>query len=139
MKYVNTGDVLAVRLDPGEEIIASVLKIAKDEDIRFAEISAIGAVGRAVFGLYDLEEQKYHSLTFVQPLELVSLNGNLSRKDGEPYLHLHAAFADEKGAVIGGHLNEAVISATCEKFSKIFDFYMGRRISEKTGLNIIDI
>ena len=83
MKYVKTGDVLAVRLDPGEEIIASVLKIAKDEDIRFAEISAIGAVGRAVFGLYDLEEQKYHSLTFVQPLELVSLNGNLSRKDGE--------------------------------------------------------
>lgn len=63
MKYVKTGDVLAVRLDPGEEIIASVLKIAKDEDIRFAEISAIGAVGRAVFGLYDLEEQKYHSLT----------------------------------------------------------------------------
>ena len=41
MKYVKTGDVLAVRLDPGEEIIASVLKIAKDEDIRFAEISAI--------------------------------------------------------------------------------------------------
>ena len=72
MKYVKTGDVLAVRLDPGEEIIASVLKIAKDEDIRFAEISAIGAVGRAVFGLYDLGEQKYHSLTFVQPLELVS-------------------------------------------------------------------
>ena len=47
MKYVKTGDVLAVRLDPGEEIIASVLKIAKDEDIRFAEISAIGAVGRS--------------------------------------------------------------------------------------------
>ena len=42
MKYVKTGDVLAVRLDPGEEIIASVLKIAKDENIRFAEISAIG-------------------------------------------------------------------------------------------------
>ena len=57
MKYVKTGDVLAVRLDPGEEIIASVLKIAKDENIRFAEISAIGAVGLAVFGLYDLNEQ----------------------------------------------------------------------------------
>ena len=123
MKYVKTGNVLAVRLDPGEEIIASVLKIAKDEDIRFAEISAIGAVGRAVFGLYDLEEQKYHSLTFVQPLELVSLNGNLSRKDGEPYLHL----------------NEAVISATCEMFIKFFDIDMGRRISEQTGLNIFDI
>ena len=116
-----------------------MLKIAKDEDIRFAEISAIGAVGRAVFGLYDLEEQKYHSLTFAQPLELVSLNGNLSRKDDEPYLHLHAAFADEKGAVIGGHLNEAVISATCEMFIKIFDIDMGRRISEQTGLNIFDI
>lgn len=139
MKYVKTGDVLAVRLDPGEEIIASVLKIAKDENIRFAEISAIGAVGRAVFGLYDLNEQKYHSLTFNQPLELVSLNGNLSLKDGEPYLHLHAAFADEKGAVIGGHLNEAVISATCEMFIRTFDMDMGRRISEQTGLNIFDI
>ena len=86
MKYVKTGDVLAVRLDPGEEIIESVLKIAKDEDIR-----------------------------------------------------LHAAFADEKGAVIGGHLNEAVISATCEMFIKIFDIDMSRRISEQTGLNIFDI
>ena len=26
MKYVKTGDVLTVRLDPGEEIIASVLR-----------------------------------------------------------------------------------------------------------------
>ena len=85
MKYVKTGDVLAVRLDPGEEIIASVLKIAKDENIRFAEISAIGAVGRAVFGLYDLNEQEYHSLTFNQPLELVSLNGNLSLKASISY------------------------------------------------------
>ena len=125
MTYVKTGDVLAVRLDPGEEIIASVLKIAKDENIRFAEISAIGAVGRAVFGLYDLNEQKYHS--------------NLSLKDGEPYLHLPAAFADEEGAVIGGHLNEAVISATCEMFIRTFDMDRGRRISEQTGLNIFDI
>ena len=41
MKYVKTGDVLAVRLDPGEEIIASVLKIAKDEDIRLDRKSVV--------------------------------------------------------------------------------------------------
>lgn len=139
MKYIKTGDTYAVRLDPGEEILESVLRLAQKEGIGFAEVSAIGAVGRTAFGLYDLDEKKYHSRTFEQPLEMVSLNGNLSRRDGEPYIHLHAAFADEEGTVIGGHLNEAVISATCEMFIRVLDADMGRRISEQTGLNIFDI
>lgn len=139
MKYIKANDTYAVRLDPGEDIVESVIKLARDESIAFAEISAIGAANDVTFGLYDLNEKKYHSITLSEPLELVSLNGNLSHKDGEPYLHLHAAFANEEGAVFGGHLNRAIISATCEMFIRTLPAEMSRRISEETGLNIFDI
>ncbi len=137
--FKKTDGTYAVRLDPGEEIIASLKKLCERENIAFAEVSAIGAVDRAVVGLYNLTERKYHSKTFEEPLELVSLLGNVSRRDGEVYIHLHASFADEQCRTVGGHLNEAVISGTCEMFVKPLDGEMNRRVCEKTGLNIFDI
>ena len=74
----------------------------------------------------------------IRRLSLVSLIGNVSQKDGEVYLHLHASFADAKGQVIGGHLNEAVISVTGEIWIDPADGCIGRRVDEKTGLNVWD-
>lgn len=89
-------------------------------------------------GLYRVSEQEYVRNVFEQDMELVSLIGNISQKDGEVYLHLHASLADEKGRVVGGHLNEAVISVTGEIWIDPVDGCIGRRVDEKTGLNVWD-
>jgi predicted DNA-binding protein with PD1-like motif len=52
---------------------------------------------------------------------------------------MHANFADSKGSVFGGHLNEAVISGICEMFIEKIDGEITRRIDEITGLNIFDL
>ena len=35
---------------------------------------------------------------------MVSLLGNISLKDGEPFAHIHVALGDPEGRVYGGHL-----------------------------------
>ena len=88
--------------------------------------------------MYRVDEQKYVANTFDGVMELTSLMGNITEKDGEPYLHLHATFGDLTGKVIGGHLNEAVVSATCELFVRKVEGHVGRRLDPETGLNIFD-
>ncbi len=139
MKFKRIGDTIAVRLERGEEIVGSIMALSKSEGIKLATVSAIGAVDYAVFGLYNVEKREYKENTVSKPLEIVSLCGNITLKDCEPYIHLHASFADGEGNVCGGHLNEARISATCEIFVKLVYGSIDRKIDEITGLNIFDL
>lgn len=133
------GDTCVVRLQRGEEVLACLRELCKREQIALGTVSGIGAVNHVVVGAYRVDEQKYVANTFDGVMELTSLSGNITEKDGEPYLHLHATFGDLAGNVIGGHLNEAVVSATCELFVRRIDGRVGRRLDPETGLNIFDI
>ena len=69
--------------------------------------------------------------------EITALIGNVSTKDGELYLHIHATLGDDKGLAHGGHLNEAVVSATCELFIRKLDMVIERKADPKTGINLM--
>ena len=138
MQYRVFGDTYVVRLQRGEEVLACLRELCEKESISLGTVSAIGAVNHVVVGVYRVDEQKYVANTFDGVLELTSLMGNITEKDGEPYLHLHATFGDLTGKVIGGHLNEAVVSATCELFVRKVEGHVGRRLDPETGLNIFD-
>ena len=138
MQYRVFGDTYVVRLQRGEEVLACLRELCEKESISLGTVSAIGAVKHVVVGVYRVDEQKYVANTFDGVMELTSLMGNITEKDGEPYLHLHATFGDLTGKVIGGHLNEAVVSATCELFVRKVEGHVGRRLDPETGLNIFD-
>ena len=138
MQYRVFGDTYVVRLQRGEEVLACLRELCEKESISLGTVSAIGAVNHVVVGVYRVDEQKYVANTFDGVMELTSLMGNITEKDGEPYLHLHATFGDLTGKVIGGHLNEAVVSATCELFVRKVEGHGGRRLDPETGLNIFD-
>ena len=138
MQYRVFGDTYVVRLPRGEEVLACLRELCEKESISLGTVSAIGAVNHVVVGVYRVDEQKYVANTFDGVMELTSLMGNITEKDGEPYLHLHATFGDLTGKVIGGHLNEAVVSATCELFVRKVEGHVGRRLDPETGLNIFD-
>ena len=138
MQYRVFGDTYVVRLQRGEEVLACLRELCEKESISLGTVSAIGAVNHVVVGVYRVDEQKYVANTFDGVMELTSLLGNITKKDGEPYLHLHATFGDLTGKVIGGHLNEAVVSATCELFVRKVEGHVGRRLDPETGLNIFD-
>lgn len=87
-------------------------------------------------GVFNVRQKQYHANRFQGAYEIVSLTGTVTTKDGEFYAHLHMCAGNEQGQAFGGHLNRAVISATCEMVIQIIDGTVERRFSEDVGLNL---
>ncbi len=139
MDYRRFGDTLVARLDRGEEITEQIQRIAAAEHIRLGMVNALGAVDDFTVGVYSVPEQKYYKNHFSGAYEIVSLHGNISEMDGEFYLHLHMSAGDTEGHVVGGHLNAARISATCELFISCIEGRVDRtKDAAVTGLNLYD-
>ena len=136
MDYHRFGDIIVARIDRGEEILTELKKIALAENVKLAEISALGAVDDFTVGVYNVAEKKYYSNHFEGAYEIVSLTGSINTMNGEYYSHLHMSAGNAKGEVFGGHLNYARISATCEMFIHVIDGTVDRYKDEVTGLNL---
>ena len=137
MEYRSFGDTYIIRLDRGEEILTALTAFCKAEQITLGSVEALGAADHVIIGLYDVAARQYHKHTFDGPMEITSLTGNISTKDGETYLHLHINLCREDMSVIGGHLNECRISATCEMFVRKLSGTVERKLdTETTGLNL---
>ncbi|WP_438600519.1 PPC domain-containing DNA-binding protein, partial [Faecalibaculum rodentium] len=127
---------LVIRLDPGEELINSLLTACQEHDIHCAQITGIGAAKKITCGVFDPKTREYHSEKFKGIFEITSLNGTITTMDGGLYPHIHVTFADEKYKVRGGHLNKCVISATAEIVLTILDMNIDRENSKEIGLNL---
>ncbi|MCI2047315.1 MAG: DNA-binding protein [Faecalibacterium sp.] len=138
MEYRRFENTIVARLDRGEEITAQLKLIAQKAGVRLGMVNALGAVDDFTVGVYNVAEQKYYKNHFAGAYEIVSLHGNISEMDGECYLHLHMSAGDAEGHVVGGHLNEARISATCEIFITCLEGSVGRKKDAVTGLNLYD-
>lgn len=106
--------LLFVRIDPGEEISAMLTAALTEHAVHSGMISGIGAVRSAVLRFYDVTKKAYRDQVFEEPLEIASLLGNVSVKDGAIWPHLHAVLGTADFRCIGGHLHEAVVGVTCE-------------------------
>ena len=92
-----------------------------------------------MIGLYHVDFRQYRKHTFEGPMEITSLIGSISTKDGEPYLHLHINLCRDDMSAIGGHLNECRISATCEMIVRVLDGVVERKYDDSvTGLNLFE-
>ena len=138
MQFRNFGSKYFVRIDKGEEILASLKKFCEQEKISLAEVKALGAVDDFNVGLFDVAEKQYHTNHFQFPAEIVSLWGTVTTKNGEFYAHLHMSAADKDGHVFGGHLNSAKVSATCEMVIDVCKGTVERKFSEEVGLNLFE-
>ena len=136
MEYRKFDNIIIARIDKGEEILEQLKAIAITENIKLASINALGAINDFTVGVYKTDEKKYYSNSFKGYYEITSLTGTINTLDGEYYAHLHLSAGDEKGEVYGGHLNRAVVSATCELVITVIDGKVDRVYDEETGLNV---
>ena len=136
MEYKRFGSAIVVRIDKGEEILENIKAIALKENIKLANINALGAVSEFTVGVFKTDEKKYYSNEFKGYFEIVSLTGTINTMNGEYYSHLHMSAGDDTGKVFGGHLNRAIVSATCEMIINIIDGNVDRYFDEEIGLNL---
>lgn len=137
MEYTRYGSKILIRLDPGEEVTAGIGEVCKAESVRLGVVSGIGAVDRAKVGLFKPDTKEYVGTVLEKPYEVTALMGNVSEMNGELYLHLHITLADVDHNAFGGHLNEAVVSATAEIWIDVVDGTVDRAFSDTVGLNLL--
>lgn len=124
-----------LRLPPGTDLLEGLTQAAKDREITTAWINVIGAVRRFAYGYYDQQKKEYVTLTHDGELELSAAMGNVTLKDGEPFVHMHVLCSKEDGSTIGGHLMAGTEVFVCEA---MFQVFRGegpvREPDEETGL-----
>ena len=119
---------LAIRLTKGQDLRATIEKICLDNSINTAVVlSGVGSVYEAYIRLADASDY----LSRKQELEIVSLTGTISKAKA----HLQISLSDEKGSVIGGHLEKGcLINTTCELVLGVLEEYESDRLfDENTG------
>lgn len=136
MEYRKFGQTIIARIDKGEEILDEVKKISLQENIKLASVSAIGAINEFTVGVFKVDEKQYYANEFKGNYEIVSLTGTINTMDGKFYNHLHLSAGNDKGEVFGGHLNCAIVSATCEMVINIINGRVDRKYDENIGLNL---
>ena len=136
MEYRRFKDKYVVRLQKGEELIESILKLAREEGISLGRVSGLAAVDKVEISLYAVETKEYLIKELTGDMEIVSLEGNIAEKDGQAYLHLHGSVAHEENRVYGGHMHLARVSVTAELIVDVIDGKVDRQFDEETGANL---
>lgn len=139
MKYQKFDHTIIARIDKGEEILEQIKAIALAEHIKLASVSALGATNNFTIGVFNTAEKKYYANDFQGDFEIVSLTGTINTMNDEFYTHIHMSAGNNKGEVFGGHLNRAIVSATCEMVITIIDGKVDRFADPETGLNLFDL
>ena len=111
-----------LRIPPGAQLMEQVQRFTREVGLKHGVIvSAIGSVRALTFSDIQagahlpITEPRMSVHTLEGPLDLLGIAGNfVPREDGQVDLHLHILCSRSSGEVVGGHLIEAEVFATCE-------------------------
>jgi uncharacterized protein len=139
MNHYRTKRTIIGQLASGSDLYEEMTKIVQREDILIGRIQGIGAVTQAKIGYYDQNKNEYINLEFSGGMEIVSLTGNISMRDGKPFIHAHIVLSDREGKTYGGHLLPGTKLFACELFIEEFDGEKLIRTKDgRTGLFLWD-
>jgi len=126
-----------LRFDQGEDIIAGVAQFINDQKIGACSISGIGSCASIELGYFNTHLKDYRKKPFFEDLEILSLIGNGSLKDGQPVVHAHGVFSKMDFTVLGGHVFKAIVSVTAEIFVLKLEGEMKRELNKDINLNLL--
>lgn len=136
-QFIQSENHYVLSLDNHVSLMEALSGFCRERHILSGVIGGLGAVNEATFRFLDPVTMQYVDKTFSEQMEITNLCGNISAKDGEPYLHVHITASRRDYTCVGGHLLDARINGACEL---VVDAYPsltpGRIKDEKTGINL---
>lgn len=130
MINVSHGDQLVVRLRDGEELVSCLADLGVGSGFI---LSGVGMLRDVELGYWN--GKSYEVERIAEPVELLSLSGNLARRDAKLIVHVHAAVARRGGQALGGHVIRATVTNTAEVFVHRLSGITLERRPEETGLS----
>lgn len=136
MTNLALGRAFLLRAPYDSDLIEFITTQAKKHQIALANFTAVGAVKSAKLGFYDQTNHEYLANLLGYSQEIASCIGNISLKEGEPFVHAHAVLADESGNTKGGHLLECRVFAAEVHVMELLGQMVERKKDMQTGLSL---
>jgi predicted DNA-binding protein with PD1-like motif len=137
MQYKRVEKDYFIYIEKNEKVMDILTQFCVDQKILNARISGFGAVKKTEIGAFDTVAKEYIRKPFPDVWELVSFEGNVTLKDGYPFIHAHVVLSNHDMQTIGGHLFETTVAAVAEFFLRKFDGTAYRELNEDVGLPCI--
>ena len=134
MEHSEDQGLIMVRLHQNEDLFESLESVCRACDVRTGVLlSGIGMLKQAELSFF-VKQGRYATVLFPEPLELVTLTGNVLLQDGEYKFHLHAVLAKDTKEAVAGHLSKGKVNVTNEIVILKTAIPALRKLDDATGL-----
>jgi uncharacterized protein len=123
----------------GDEVMSILLDFARKNKLRGARFTAIGAFSDAILGYFEWDRKDYKRMPIAEQVEVLSLIGDVTVKDGEPQVHAHVVAGKSDGSAIGGHLIAAHVRPTLEVMLTESPKQLVREFDPDSGIALIKL
>jgi predicted DNA-binding protein with PD1-like motif len=135
LREAGAGRIFVGRLPTGSDLVEEIERFCLENQVQAAWVSVIGAVSRAAFAYYNQTMLQYKEMASPRHHEIIGLVGNVSMREGRPFLHAHASFGDINGEELGGHLLAGCTVWAAEvEIREFTGVSLVREHDERTGL-----
>jgi predicted DNA-binding protein with PD1-like motif len=137
VQYATYGTIHVLRIDEGEEAVATIRDYLVEQSILAGYFVAWGAFSRLKLEFFEPRQGEYRERTFDEQLEVASLLGNIACLDGEPVVHAHLTVGDREFRTYSGHLAEGIVRPMLEVFVTPLPGELPRVRDARTNLAVL--
>jgi len=133
----NDGAAALIRLARGDDLLERLNEAAAELGYEAATLQIVGAVERLAVAYYRQDTHVYERHEYDAPHEISGGVGNVSLKDGTPFVHIHVTGSDADGKAVAGHLVDGTRVFMIEAYLRRLDGPAPvRELEEEIGLPV---
>ena len=139
MQFKRFGERVQLRFESGERVAPTLVAWLTAEGIGYAAMTGLGAVKSATVSYWNAESQQYETHELREQMEVVSLVGNVTLKEEQPFTHIHVTLGRRDLSIVGGHFNDAIVHPNLEIWLSPEAEPVHRVLDEACGLYVMQL
>lgn len=100
--------------DRGDEFVGALTTFAKQNSIRGAHFTGLGAFEKSTIAWWSWTTKQYEKHDIDEQVEVLSIVGDITIFEGDVRLHAHVTLGRRDLSTIGGHLFSGIVRPTLE-------------------------